>query len=61
MSCIRCKTTEAAPGTCCSSHDKKLCHLCYRRTHFVEVCVEGCRDCAAESLPVKLRDLAVAR
>ncbi len=56
-SCARC--SKAAAGTCCSSHGKKLCHLCYRRTHFVEVCVEGCRECAAEGLPVLLS--AVAR
>ncbi|MFI1194036.1 hypothetical protein ACH4T9_12375 [Micromonospora sp. NPDC020750] len=54
--CIRC-TTTAAVGTCCTSHDKKLCHLCYRRTHFVEVCVAGCPACAAEGLPVLLSDL----
>ncbi|XTZ18155.1 hypothetical protein ACQSSU_12675 [Micromonospora echinospora] len=56
--CSRCETTPAAPGICCSSHGKRLCHLCYRRTHFVEVCVAGCSDCAAEGLPVNLADLA---
>lgn len=59
--CVRCHTTAAAPGVCCSSHGKQLCHLCYRRTHFVEVCVAGCRDCAVEELPVRLRDLGSAR
>ncbi|MFI6238377.1 hypothetical protein ACIBEF_00695 [Micromonospora sp. NPDC050795] len=54
--CWRCKTTPAA-GSCCSSHNKNLCHLCYRRTHFVEVCVAGCFECAAENLPVKLSEL----
>lgn len=54
--CWRCETTPAA-GTCCSSHKKDLCHLCYRRTHFVEVCVAGCTECATEGLPVKLSDL----
>lgn len=39
---------------CCSSHGKLLCHHCYRLTHFVEVCVEGCTACAAEGLPVVL-------
>ncbi|MEU7980497.1 hypothetical protein AB0B63_18435 [Micromonospora sp. NPDC049081] len=58
--CERC-TNTAATGTCCSSHGKKLCHLCYRRTHFVELCVAECRKCAAEGLPVNLRDLAAAR
>lgn len=51
--CVRCTTTPAA-GTCCTSHGKKLCHLCYRRTHFVDVCVAGCTECAAEGLPVLL-------
>lgn len=36
---------------CCSSHDARMCHGCYRRTHFVEICVEGCEKCAAEGLP----------
>lgn len=47
--CLRCKVTPSA-GTCCSSHDKLLCHGCYRRTHFVEVCVEGCAACDREGL-----------
>lgn len=55
--CQRCGTTPAA-GTCCSSHGKHLCHLCYRRTHFAELCVAGCQQCAVEGLPVKLSDLA---
>jgi hypothetical protein len=55
-SCARCATTTAA-GTCCTSHNKALCHLCYRRTHWVEVCVAGCPQCAAEGLPVLLSDL----
>jgi hypothetical protein len=50
--CIRCTTTPSA-GTCCSSHGKELCHGCYRRTHFVEVCVEGCVYCAREGLSVR--------
>lgn len=48
--CVRCYVV-AATGECCSSHGKKLCHACYRRTHFSELCVEGCPLCAAESLP----------
>lgn len=51
--CVRCATANAV-GSCCSAHDKKLCHRCYRRTHFVEVCAAGCAECAAEGLPVVL-------
>lgn len=52
--CINCSTK---PGeTCCSSHGKHLCHRCYRRTHFVEVCIAGCKDCAREGLPVVLSE-----
>jgi hypothetical protein len=47
--CERC-ASRAAVGRCCSSHGKNLCHGCYRRTHFVEVCVAGCALCAAEGL-----------
>ncbi|MFY1686423.1 hypothetical protein [Plantactinospora sp. WMMB782] len=53
VDCWRCGDTPAA-GTCCSSHDKLLCHRCYRLTHFVERCTESCRECAAESLPLIL-------
>lgn len=56
--CSRCGATRAAAGECCSSHGRRLCHLCYRRTHWVEVCVAGCPDCASEGLPVCLSDLA---
>jgi hypothetical protein len=47
--CERClgvhdHTTE----TCCSSHEKRLCHACYRRTHFVEVC--GCALCVSREV-----------
>lgn len=51
--CARCQI-EPARGECCTSHGRQLCHLCYRRTHWVEVCVEGCQDCTAEGLPVRL-------
>jgi len=51
--CERCPKPKVGP--CCSSHHKELCHECYRRTHFVEVCVASCSDCAAEGLPVRLR------
>ena len=37
---------------CCSSHNAMLCHGCYRRTHFVEVCIQGCALCRREGLPV---------
>lgn len=40
--CEHCEGMPAAELACCSSHNKKLCHACYRRTHFVEVC--GCAD-----------------
>jgi hypothetical protein len=52
MRCEHC--FQAAVGACCSSHNKQLCHYCYRKTHFVEVCVEDCRNCAAEGLPAVL-------
>lgn len=48
--CVRC-LTAAATGECCSSHGRKLCHACYRRTHFSEICVVGCSLCIAEGLP----------
>jgi hypothetical protein len=48
--CTRC-TRVPADGTCCSSHNKQLCHGCYRRTHFVEVCSVECAKCKREGLP----------
>lgn len=37
--CVLCsKPADHVTETCCSSHNKVLCHACYRRTHFVEVC-----------------------
>jgi hypothetical protein len=50
--CVRCEDTPA-DGNCCSAHNKPLCHACYRRTHFVEICVDGCPSCASEGLPVQ--------
>lgn len=54
--CLRCEG-KPADSICCSSHARELCHGCYRRTHFVEICgvpVEGggrrCSKCAAEGL-----------
>jgi hypothetical protein len=60
VACERCQTTTATDDPCCSSHSKALCHLCYRRTHFVEVCVAGCLGCASQGLPVVLTRAAVA-
>lgn len=34
-------------SVCCSSHNKVLCHPCYKRTHFVEVC--SCGLCKSEA------------
>lgn len=53
--CQRCTQTPMWQQ-CCSSHRHDLCHGCYRHTHFVMVCVDGCRACAAEGLPVLLLD-----
>lgn len=47
--CVRCKA-KPSTGFCCSSHDKELCHGCYRQTHPVEICGETCTACAAEGL-----------
>lgn len=52
LRCERCPTP--AQGVCCSSHGKVLCHRCYRTTHFVQVCVEGCDACQAEGLALVL-------
>ena len=50
MTCERCtKPHDHVTETCCSSHEKRLCHACYRRTHFVEVC--DCGMCAGEQVP----------
>lgn len=51
--CDRC-SDKPSRGRCCSSHGKQLCHGCYRRTHFVELCVEGCSLCRDECLPISL-------
>lgn len=51
LNCERCRATNSE-GECCSSHGKQLCHQCYRRTHFVEVCVKDCAACAREGLPL---------
>lgn len=47
--CGHCLIRDAA-GICCSAHNKALCHGCYRRSHFVEVCAVGCVLCGAEEL-----------
>ena len=51
--CVRCKI-QPNDGECCSTHRHALCHRCYRRTHFVEVCIAGCDSCAREGLPLVL-------
>lgn len=33
---------------CCSSHNKRLCHACYRTAHFVQVCHCKRAACQAE-------------
>lgn len=48
--CERCNNRPPV-SRCCSSHDKNLCHRCYRITHFVEVCAAKCEYCAREGLP----------
>ena len=45
--CWFCKGTDQPVSVCCSSHQKDLCHPCYRRLHFVEVC--NCSECEAAS------------
>ena len=47
MICERCRGPhDHVTETCCSSHEKRLCHACYRRTHFVEVC--NCALCVPD-------------
>jgi hypothetical protein len=61
--CANCKKMMANGG-CCSAHDKILmCHLCYRRTHFVEVCgkTKTCFGCSAEGLDVLLSTRAAGQ
>lgn len=50
--CVRCSATGLFEP-CCSSHDAVMCHLCYRLTHFVEVC--DCPTCLADGLPRIMR------
>lgn len=55
--CALCKVADAVGGLCCEAHGALLCHGCYRRTHFVEVCTFGCVACAREGLdPAKAVD-----
>lgn len=49
INCARCGSIPPA-GICCSSHNIPLCHGCYRRTHFADLCVADCGLCAAEGL-----------
>jgi len=53
----RCEHCGKRPpvGQCCSAHGKRLCHRCYRTTHYVEVCTVGCEACTRERLPLVLR------
>jgi len=53
--CESCDQTVPTVSVCCSSHQTSLCHGCYRRSHFVERCVEGCVACADEGLPARMR------
>jgi hypothetical protein len=52
ISAVRCwscgERAEHDTTTCCSSHERTLCHACYRRTHFVEVCGCGREACKRE-------------
>ncbi len=51
--CERCSDVVST-GKCCSSHKKELCHRCYRRTHFVEICSAACSKCTTEGIdPLK--------
>src|SRR6266542_3101614 len=43
--CERCgDVADYSTPTCCSSHGKVLCHRCYKRTHFVDICNCGRPD-----------------
>jgi hypothetical protein len=53
--CARCGQSRRTGSICCSSHVKSLCHGCYRRSHLVELCAEGCVPCAEEGLPALMR------
>lgn len=61
LACFRTGCKTPATGICCTSHDKAMCHEDYRRSHFVEKCIEGCEFCAAEGLPVVLGPREVAQ
>jgi hypothetical protein len=51
-----CDACDERPGEfCCSAHSAHMCHACYRRNHFVEVCVAGCAACEREGLDPKAR------
>lgn len=44
MTCTRCgNPADHTTETCCSSHNRVLCHMCYRITHWVEIC--NCPKC----------------
>lgn len=42
--CMRCQVIADDVERCCSAHNASLCHVCYRLTHFVEIC--DCGMCA---------------
>ena len=50
--CWRCgKPVDHSTPLCCDSHRKPLCHRCYKRLHFVEVC--GCSKCQPVAVRVE--------
>lgn len=47
--CVLCRQlSDHDTLLCCTSHSTVLCHACYRRTHFVQVCHCGRPACAQE-------------
>lgn len=46
-SCGECNDHDTL--VCCTAHSLSLCHHCYRRTHFVQVCRCGRPECAEET------------
>lgn len=47
--CQRCERIRLLTH-CCMAHMKEMCHECYRRSHFVEVCHPECTRCARDGL-----------
>lgn len=49
--CMRCgSVADHDTDVCCSAHGKKLCHACYRQTHFVEICGCGRPACIGQAV-----------